>query len=402
MNILMVCNFYSTEKMGGSERYIENLSRELKKLGHKITILTGRDQQKNPLVEAQDGIEIIKYDISTNNFFLCWFSIIWGARKKFLQIVKQRKIDLIVFHHTQSALGVLLTSAGQRRRKIFHFYSSWDKEWTSLLSLKKSWLIKLTFLFWGKILPAGMRKIQRYCLNKSEKIICLSQFSVQELVEIFKCSLQKIVLIPGGVETERFKLPADKNSLRVSKNLPFEKKILLTVRRLVPRTGVDLLIKSMAVVVKENPGVLLLVVGTGPWFDEYKKLIHQLGLEKWVRLTGFISEKELPIYYQLADVFIIPTRELEGFGLVILEALSCGLPVIGTNVGAIAEILSKVEPGLIVQPESELAEVILKFLQGKGAVLSPTQRREYVLTHYCWEVIGQRIEREYQKMLEKS
>lgn len=389
MHILMICNSYTTDNMGGSERYIENVAKKMVELKHKVTILTGRYDFKKPIYEKIDEIEIIKYNVFNANFLTCWISIILGVMKK-IAIIKN--IDLIVLHHPQSAFGAIISK--KNIKKVYHFYSCWHKEWISILSFKKSKIIKYTSFIWLKILPKIMESIQKYCLNKSDKIICLSEFSFKELIEIFKCPKEKIEIIPGGVDIEKFKLAFDKTIIRQKLQLPNDKKILLTVRRLVPRMGIENLIKAMSVVIKEFPNIFLVIVGKGSLLSYYQKMVEKLNLTNQIKFTGFVEDEELPLYYQSADLFILPTQELEGFGLVILEALSCGVPIIGTNIGAIPEILKKIDEKFIVK--NNLAETIINFLKQENRMFFDL--RNFVVNNYSWTQIAKKIEREYLKL----
>src|SRR5205814_7616551 len=95
------------------------------------------------------------------------------------------------------------------------------------------------------------------------------------------------------------------------------------------------------------PDVQLLLGGAGSLREPLEAQARASGLDKHVSFLGFVPEVELPAFYQAADVFVLPTRELEGFGLVTVEALACGTPVLGTRVGATPEILAPLSPSLI-------------------------------------------------------
>ena len=131
--------------------------------------------------------------------------------------------------------------------------------------------------------------------------------------------------------------------------------------------GLDSLLRAMAIVKARRPDALLLIGGTGSLADLLKAQSHALGLEPHVKFLGFVPDEALPRYYQAADAFVLPTRELEGFGLVTVEALACGTPVLGTPVGATPEILTPLCPSLIfggTSPEM-LASGLERFLDDK-------------------------------------
>jgi glycosyltransferase involved in cell wall biosynthesis len=152
--------------------------------------------------------------------------------------------------------------------------------------------------------------------------------------------------------------------------------------------GLDNLIRAVPAVAARRPDVLLLIGGQGPERGRLERLIHQSGAGGHVRLVGFIPDAQLAAYYQAADLFVLPTLALEGFGLVTAEALACGLPVLGTDVGATPEILRGLDPRLVIPgtgPDA-LAGAILRFLGGGWAAdLSPGRLHGYVRRHYTWD-----------------
>ncbi len=120
-----------------------------------------------------------------------------------------------------------------------------------------------------------------------------------------------------------------------------------------------------------------------------------------MKFLGFIPDNELPLYYQSSDGFVLPTRELEGFGLVAVEALACGTPVLGTPVGAIPEILGDLQPDLLFEgigPEA-IARGILKHLERaesdpQGYEALRRRCREYATARFGWDRIVERLEQE--------
>ena len=141
--------------------------------------------------------------------------------------------------------------------------------------------------------------------------------------------------------------------------------------------GLDNLLGAMAVLKVRRPSALLLIGGAGSLRGALEAQSQALGLSEHVKFLGFVPDAELPRYYQAADVFVLPTRELEGFGLVTVEALACGTPVLGTPVGATPEILRALCPTLVFRgPTAALmAEDLEHFLGDKERDLLIWQRR---------------------------
>jgi len=163
--------------------------------------------------------------------------------------------------------------------------------------------------------------------------------------------------------------------------------------------GLDILIQAVASLRRHFPEVLLLIGGDGSMRSHLESLTASLDLWNHVRFLGFVPEAQLPLYYQAADVFVLPTRELEGFGLVTVEALACGTPVMGTAIGATPEILEPLDPSLVFRdttPEA-MAEDLHRFLAVSQRDPAAGERlrqacRRYVETRYAWDLSVSRLE----------
>ena len=216
----------------------------------------------------------------------------------------------------------------------------------------------------------------------------LSDFSRREILRV-KYPDSKITVVPCGADTEQFQAAGrPKAEVRRGLDLPENRPILLSVRRLAARMGLDNLLRALPEIVRRCPDVLLLLGGSGPEKSNLESLIATLGLENHVKMLGFIPDTDLPTYYQAADLFVLPTLALEGFGLVTTEDLSSGLPVIGTPAGATPEILGHLDPRLIAlgTTPDDLAKAILGFLEEDWAdSLTPERLHAYVAEHYTWD-----------------
>ena len=151
-----------------------------------------------------------------------------------------------------------------------------------------------------------------------------------------------------------------------------DKKIILTVGRLVKRKGQEMVIKLMPRLLEKFPNLVYLIIGEGIDSSKLKAQSSKLGLNDKIVFLEHVSDEELPLYYQLADVFVMPARDLdgdvEGFGMVYLEAANVGLPVIAGKSGGAAEAVVDGQTGLLVNPEDEndVYEKIVKLLSDEG------------------------------------
>ena len=199
-------------------------------------------------------------------------------------------------------------------------------------------------------------------LKQADKIIAVSNAS-RDYVLSLGAKPSKITVLRNGVDLARFRpLAGKREEMRRKLGIPQNATVVLTVRRLVYKNGIDTLIEGANIAVKKSPNIFFLVVGKGPDQSSVQIKTKQLGIENNFKLTGFVTDEDLPFYYNAADFFVLPSKSGEGLPLVALEAMSCGLPVIATNVGGISEILNQRFGKLVAPNKPEaMAESILEF-----------------------------------------
>ncbi|MEW6665519.1 MAG: glycosyltransferase family 4 protein [Thermodesulfobacteriota bacterium] len=194
-------------------------------------------------------------------------------------------------------------------------------------------------------------------------------------------------------------------SVRKSLGLPENKTVFLTVRNLVPRMGIEALIEAFERSALLQKKSLLLIGGEGFLKRSLKTMVEMHGLESVIRFLGRISEDQLRLYYQAVDFFILPTRELEGFGLVILEAMACGTPVLGTPVGAIPELIRPFDSRLLFEGSrsgdmtAKLEDVLL---HPELYSFDAQACRRYVEDRFSWERMAAAFEEEMVELLKPS
>jgi glycosyltransferase involved in cell wall biosynthesis len=255
----------------------------------------------------------------------------------------------------------------------------------------------------------GRKLAEKTALRKSNHIVVLSEYTKEKLVSTYGLPPAKIHVIPAGVDLNRFRPHDDKQSLRNRLGIPNSHFTLFTVRNLEPRMGLENLILAFKKILEEKTDVLLVMGGEGPLSKDLKSLARETGVEDSVTFVGYIPEEELPNYYQMADIFILPTKELEGFGLVTVEALASGLPVLGTPVGGTKEILAHMGPEFLFAdstPDS-MARLILKSIQGWATspeIYNEISRkcRTVAEKHYSWDTHITRLENLFKVTLQQS
>jgi glycosyltransferase involved in cell wall biosynthesis len=160
--------------------------------------------------------------------------------------------------------------------------------------------------------------------------------------------------------------------------------------------GLDVLVEAFSLVAREFEHSLLLIAGDGPIRQQLERQASQLDQGGRIVFLGKVPEEKLPLLYRATDLFVVPTLELEGLGLVTLEALASGIPVVGTDVGGTREILEQVEPKCIIKNlEPRLLAQgmmdILRLTEGERLALGK-RGRELVETAFAWDSIVRNVE----------
>jgi len=157
--------------------------------------------------------------------------------------------------------------------------------------------------------------------------------------------------------------------------------------------GLDRLLLALSKVKARVPDVWLAVAGKGPLKSSLEQQVAELGLSDHVKFLGFLPDDQLPIAYQAVDLTVIPSQSLEGFGLVLLESLACGTPVLCTPVGGMPEVLEPFSPDLVTHSTKEgaIAERLVELLTQKLSMPSRSACREYATANFNWDKITQQV-----------
>ena len=252
-------------------------------------------------------------------------------------------------------------------------------------------------VWWAKVFPfnLALRKIG----TSVDSLTYLGEFTQRAIARsLSKTAAQKMVKIAPGIDVDHFS-PQDSSQLRRDLHLE-NKRVIVSVGRLVHRKGQDHLIQSMPEILKSVPDAHILMVGQGPYLSHLKKLVEDLNLVDHVSFIGRIQYAQLPQYICVGDVFIMPSRsrffglEVEGLGIVYLEASACGLPVIAGSSGGAPDAVLEGVTGIVVDGENnnEIAAAAIKLLNElDGARAMGLAGREWIIENWRWEIWSERF-----------
>ncbi|WOD39260.1 glycosyltransferase family 4 protein [Nodosilinea sp. E11] len=245
----------------------------------------------------------------------------------------------------------------------------------------------------GKASVWFKQQIEGVVYRRCDRFIVLSKAFGEILHREFSIPWEKIHIIPGGVDTQQFQNTLSRQQAREILGWPQDRFILFTPRRLVHRMGLDKLLNAIAGLKTQKSDLWLAIAGKGPLRESLERQATELGLSDQVKFLGFLPDKQLPIAYQAADLTVMPSQTLEGFGLVLLESLSSGTPALCTPVGGMPDVISGFSPELITQsPSSEALTIALESILNQTIPLpSRADCRRYAATQFNWPDIAQQV-----------
>jgi glycosyltransferase involved in cell wall biosynthesis len=393
MRILFLDDGVFEDGPGGNRLAARELALSLCRFGHEIVFLVPGHSSAAPPREDRGSLQIRRYPRFEKSPRL----ILSGYRAA-AKLWSEGRFDLVHAHFAFASVGPVW-ALPRALPCVRTFHGPWDQEALSQTQGAGRSPMSLAPTLKARV----QRRIELLSLNQSDRIVVLSDHFASLLVEQYGQSLRRIDTVPGGVDSTRFTPTGDKSAVRRELGLPCDRLLLLSVRRLVPRMGLSNLLTAMPRILRELPTSLLLIGGKGPEKRALEGLTHSLKLDEHVRFLDFIPESELPKFYQAADAFVLPSTELEGFGLVTLEALASGLPVIGTPTGATPEILGQLNPQLLAKgigPDALADAVISAFRSGLVDRLDATELARWVRSRFSWVAHAKKVEAIYRSVLD--
>lgn len=369
--------------VGGIERVVYEQCKRLIQKQFDPMVLTHRNYTAKSYVF--DGIRVRCYDSMNIGFRLGIPYAIpqVNSIKTFLETVKAN--DLIHVHGHPYLSSFLASKIAKRYAK-------------PLVLTQHNTFIEYNNI-WDTAEKLNDLAVGKQVLQEADKIIVVSN-ATRNYVLSLGADLAKIEVLHNGVDLNRFKpMPEVKGEMRKKLSISEAACVVVTVRRLVYKNGIDTLLDSAEIAVRKNPKLVFVVVGKGPDFEEVKERIVKLGMQRNFRLTGFVSDEDLPFYYNVADLFALPSKSGEGLPLVTLEAMACGLPAVATNVGGTSEVMDE-EYGRVVPPNSpySLAEAILE-LSCKELTALKKKLRIMMEQKYSWDRNVEKLGKIYEELI---
>ncbi|HEX7354527.1 MAG TPA: glycosyltransferase family 4 protein [Mycobacteriales bacterium] len=250
----------------------------------------------------------------------------------------------------------------------------------------------------GWALLPGARQVLGQVGRRSDVVTYLGAYTRRRLAPALG-SRPRLVRLPSGVDTAAFRPGAGGDELRRRYGLA-DRPVVVCVSRLVARKGQDVLVRALPQIRRTAPDAALLIVGGGPYRPVIERLVREAGLERHVVLTGSVPSAELPAHYDAGDVFAMPCRtrrrglEVEGLGIVFLEASATGLPVVAGDSGGAPDAVQPGETGEVVggRDVEAVAAAVAGYLADPERARATGERgRRWMQQRWRWEVAAARL-----------
>ena len=382
-------------KTGGMNVYIRELAQELAQRGLHIDIYTRQSHPADPTIDTRLGANIQVINIPA------------GAPVPILP-------DQVFPHLPEFTTGVMEFAARENRTYDVIYSHYWLSGWVAQ-QLKAKWNIPFVQMFHtlgymknriatGNSTPAtaDQRSLtETLIMQWADRVIAATPAEHAQMLWLYRADRRKIEVISPGVNPERFH-PTSAHDARLSLALPDDVQILLFVGRIEPLKAVDSILEAMHIARQKNPQHIqqtrLIIVGGNPQnpadteLQHLQQVAHQLGVHDLTQFVGAKDQTELRSYYAAALAVIMPS-EYESFGMVALEAMASGTPVIASHIGGLAYLVKDGVTGFLVpvREPPQLADRILRMLENPSIVETMRQQAVEVAQHYTWSTIADQV-----------
>ncbi len=365
---------YFFPHIGGVESHVLALARELSRKGHEVQVFTSRHADLKEF-DTVEGVLVRRVPVSSMLFDT-------PLTPRLAGVLQAGGWDIIHAHSPPPMSAFYAARAAVRSGVPLVYTHHCDPEMPSRLGRAVSWVYYRTLL--------------NYTLKHAARIIVYTESYAATSYALWK---HPTALVPTGLDLSRFGPQNDGAAIRRRHGLN-GKKAVLFVGRLTAHKGIQTIIEAAALT---GPDVRYVLVGPGEFPAPWSRRMRQLGVEGKFVLAGKVPEPELPAYYAACDLLVLPSvSRLEAFGLVLVEAMASGKPVVASDLPGVRDVVRNGKTGLLSEPfnAADLAGKIRALAQDdRAAAQMGAAGRKLAGERYSWEVIGTRIEKVYRDVI---
>ncbi|MEM3958453.1 MAG: glycosyltransferase family 4 protein [Thermoproteota archaeon] len=390
LRVLMLSWEYPPRVIGGLATHVKHLTDELRKIGVEITLLTCNypGAPETERIENMTVKRVESYTAPTPDFASWVLLMNINMEREAVKTVKEwGGIDIVHAHDWLVAKPAISIKHLCRVPLISTIHSTEHGRRHGLYSDYQRMI----------------HQIEWWLTYESWKVVCCSNYMKEEVVRFFNTPPDKILVIPNGVDKTQFDHYSCQRGFR-SRYAADQEKIILFVGRLVPEKGVNVLLGAMPSVLNSHPEAKLVVVGEGYYKEELMRIAGKLSISPKVYFTGYVDDDTLKMLYKCASVAVFPSL-YEPFGIVALEAMASGVPIIVSDVGGLSEIVENNFNGLKVEANNSvsLSRAICYLLDNPEAAERFKQNAfKKVIEIYDWRSIAERTRELYLRIVQEA
>ena len=371
MRILMVSDNYYPYP-GGIAEHIHHASLELRELGHDVKILTASYGDNRCFGSAQ-VIRVGKSVMIPANRSFCLVPVGWRLSERVRQVLREGDFDIV---HTHGPLAPVLP----------------------MLAIKHSKSVNIATFHAAHSSSLGYKifsPILRHYFDKLSGLIAVSEVAKESMDKYFNGDYR---IIPNGIDTNRFN-----PELEPIETYTDGRPNILFVGRFDPRKGLKYLLMAMPRILKAVPTARLLVVGKG-FLESYYRRYLQPEFRESVVFVGYVEPDLLPRYYATSDIFCSPATGAESFGIILLEAMAAGTPLVASSIDGYRQVVDHMNDGILVPPmdHEALADSTVRLLTDKSLRMKFRESGLKKAELYSWQRVTKTIEQYYVEVMERA
>jgi glycogen(starch) synthase len=386
MNIGILTWEFPPRIVGGIARHCNGLARALAHNGHDVHVVT-LDFPGAPIYEEINGIKVYRTstELGHPNFLTWAFLFNHFLEKKMADV--SRKVDFDVVHVHDWLTGFAGISFKHQMQKPL-VSTIHGTEIGRAQGLHNPDSLTIDGIEW-------------WTTYEANKIIVTSASMKAEIQGHFHLPPEKIEIVPNGIDTKRYNASVDQSAIKGRYGVHPDEKLVLCVGRLVPQKGIEYLIRAVSRIAERYPEAKFIIVGEGWLRGHLEYIARSTGYQWKITFTGWIPDQELVALLNSADALVVPSI-YEPFGIVALEGMAAGVPVVASDVGGLAEIVEHEHTGILAysrSPES-IAWAVGRVLSDPNHSKEMAQNaQQMVQKTYSWEAIAIRTTKIYKEVV---
>jgi glycogen(starch) synthase len=373
--------------VGGIARHCEGLAKALVQQNHEVHLFT-LDFPGSPNYEEMDGVKVYRASTELGHpNFLTWVLLFnHFLTKRMADVVHSVDFDVMHVHDWLAAFSGISFKHYLKKPMVLTVHSTEVGRAQGLHSPDSF----------------SINGIEWWAMYEADRVIVCSQSMKNEICGHFNLPLDKVDVIPNAIDATKYQTSVDRGSVRQRYGVGYGEKLILCVGRLVPQKGIEYFIRAIPSIAKRYPEAKFIIVGEGWSRDILEAETRASGQNRKIQFTGFASDQEVINLMTSADVLVVPSV-YEPFGIVALEGMATGVPVVASQVGGLSEVIEHDRTGLFVFPRSpeSIAWGIDRVLSDPDHAKWLTENaKEKLHKAYSWEAVAMKTVEVYRKVVE--